>query len=296
MRGKKWLWPVAIAGLCLLGVGVIYRNASDGAQAAQAAYASRSNEDMDLPYVNEEGFAVLKAAYDKIDFSGEFQTGDPAVCDIYKEKFLRLLHNEAPFVDPETGEEMYLQDFDDLGYDPEKGYDAGAYEYWFFDIDEDGAPELGVKGYWYNHGTYYFKYDAAADQFLLWYHMAGSWEMWFGSRKIANPWGGGQYVSFAQIGQDGELEYRTDGYIVYYSEKETLYMVMLPQYADRQNEPVVTEEMKKRGVFVQSADQWYFRLTEEQFDQIMRAYYEAYDQAEEGMASVKYTYEELFGH
>ena len=54
--------------------------------------------------------------------------------------------------------------------------------------------------------------------------------------------------------------------------------------------------MKKRGVFVQSADQWYFRLTEEQFDQLMGAYYEAYDRAEEGMASVKYTYEELFGY
>lgn len=364
MLGKRWWWPVVIAGLCLLAAGVIHRDvyagavagmdggesSIDGTDSAETpaeriqegckaickldfavsealenaarlhfvnrivdalsefsvsfegklwegfiTYVNPPDEDMNLPYVDDDSFAVLKAAYDKVDFQGEFQVGAPEVQDVYKEKFLQLLRNEAPFIDPETGEEIYLQDFDDLGYDPETGYDAGAYEYQFFDIDGDGTPELGIKGYMYNNGFYYFKYDAASEQFTLRFHMWGLWEMWFGGRKIANPWGGGQYVTFTQLGKDLEMECVTDGYIVYYSETETLYMIMMPRYAKQENGAAVTEEMKSHGVFVRSEDQWYFRVTKEQFHQLTDAYYEAYHRACEEMKEVEYTYGELFG-
>lgn len=56
----------------------------------------------------------------------------------------------------------------------------------FFDVDEDGKPELGVKD---SSNQYFFKYDSEMEKCILWDTIEGSWEQWFGSLKLGNPWG-----------------------------------------------------------------------------------------------------------
>lgn len=119
--------------------------------------------------------------------------------------------------------------------------------------------------------------------------------MWFGSGKLANPWGGAKYQYFAQLGENGEVECQTNCISDWYSEDLHLHMVMLPDYADEEREVTVTEEMMAQGVFIRYDNQWYFRLTEGQYNEVTAAFLEAYNWAGEEIYKVTYTYDELFG-
>ena len=245
-----------------------------------------------LPFANKKTFETIKSAYAEIAFQGEFQQGDPELQEEYKRGFMKLLRNELPFTDPETGEMCYLKDFRDLtgGYE----LDITRCKYIFFDADGDGTPELGIRNEDYRLEEYFFKYDAETESFILWYSMIASWETWFGSRKLANPWGGAKYQDFIQLGEDGEVECHTLCISDWYSDDVHLHMVMLPKYADEEQEVTVTEEMMAQGIFSRYDEQWYFRLTGDQYDEVTAAYIEAYYLAEKGIEEVTYSYEELF--
>lgn len=257
-------------------------------------YDSVSNfhDKRDLPYADELTFEIIKAAYAKIEFSGEFLQGDSEVYDEYRRMFLKLLQNEIAFLDDDTGEEIYLADYRELTGDHE--YNAENYEYYFFDVDEDGMPELGIYNPGYPHTKIYYKYNSDTEKCILWYVMDGSWEEWFGSRKWANPWGGLKDMYFVRFGQNREVELRTYCFSTWFND-ESLHLVMMPKYADKEKETPVTDEMKAQGVFEQSSGQWYFRLTDEQYDEVTAAYSEAYYSAGQKIKEVTYTYEELFG-
>lgn len=246
-----------------------------------------------LPFADEKTFKTIKAAYGEIAFQGEFQQGDLELQEKYKRGFLKLLRNELPFLNQETGEMIYLKDFRDLTGDYE--LDITKCKYIFFDADEDGVPELGIRNEDYRLEEYFVKYDVETESFILWYEMIGSWEMWFGSGKLANPWGGAKYQYFAQLGENGEIECQTNCISDWYSEDLHLHMVMLPDYADEEREVTVTEEMMAQGVFIRYDNQWYFRLTEGQYNEVTAAFLEAYNWAGEEIYKVTYTYDELFG-
>ena len=239
-----------------------------------------------LPYADEETYEIIKAAYEKIDFYGEFKEGDRDVYDEYKGIFLKLLHNEIPYINLETDEESYFKDITELHGQIEE------YDYYFFDLDEDGKPELGVRDV---TNQYFFKYVSETEKCVLWHTFDGAWEQWFGSLKLANPWGGGQYMLFTQLDEEKENVIETECFSVWFSEEESLHMVMLPIYKDKQKEVVVTDNMKACGVFDLSTEQWFFRLTDEQYEELTAAYMEAYDLACEERKEVTYFYDELFG-
>lgn len=98
-----------------------------------------------LPYVDEATFAWIQAAYEEVDFSGEFEKGNPDTYEEYQEIFRKLIRNEVPYVDPETGEKFYIKD-GMLNWNEEK--ELEEYEYRFFDIDGDGMQELYLY-YWF---------------------------------------------------------------------------------------------------------------------------------------------------
>ena len=72
-----------------------------------------------LPFADEKTFETIKAAYGEIAFQGKFQQGDLELQEKYKRGFLKLLRNELPFLNQETGEMIYLKDFRDLTGDYE---------------------------------------------------------------------------------------------------------------------------------------------------------------------------------
>lgn len=241
-------------------------------------------EEWDMPYTDQKTFETIQSAYEEVEFFGEFEKGNLEVYDEYIELFVKLVRNEKPFWDKETGEEKYLKDYVWGG-----DYDANVAEYYFFDVDGDSYPELGVV---YNCQKYIFKYDSEEKKYILWYKLS-TWGHLIGTRKV--HWRNlEKYFSFYQLDENGEGKRITLFYAAGSSEGN-IYVVMLPKYEEKEKKVEVTDEMKEQGMFVRSDSQWYFRVTGEQYEELTETYWEADFQAEEELEEVTYTYDELFG-
>ena len=240
-------------------------------------------EEWDMPYVDESTFEVLKSAYEQVDFLGEFEEGNLEVYDEYKDLFVKLVQNEAPFWNGET--EVYLEDY--IWDDVEAATEA---EYYFFDVDGDTCPELGIID---NCQKYIFKYDSEENKFVLCYEMSTAGHL-IGTQKVQwhNP---EKYFQFCQLDENGENECVTFFFADWKADEE-LYVVMMPEYVEEEKQIEVTEEMKAQGIYVRSDGQWYFRVQEEQFNEIAENYWDAYELAQEREKEITYTYEELFGN
>ena len=79
------------------------------------------------------------------------------------------------------------------------------------------------------------------------------------------------------------------------NETESLYMVMIPKYAEEDKKIQIFDWMKQQGAYSEADEQWFFRVTEEQYNEIIASYMEACKFGEEEIKKVTYTYEELFG-
>ena len=55
------------------------------------------------------------------------------------------------------------------------------------------------------------------------------------------------------------------------------------------------QENKKDAYYVEEDDSYYFRVNEEEFNQLTEDYFEAERIAEEGIKDVSFSYDELFG-
>lgn len=252
-------------------------------------------EDLELPYADAETFQFIRDVYAEIEYGGDITSGDTAFYDEYKEIFKKLMYNRVPFIDRETGQEIFLKDFDGLKYDWEMNYYVYSYTYLFYDADGDGYPELGIRNKPQHNEEYIFKYIPEDEKFMLWYTMGNGYYNITGSKKIEWLGNGGQHLAFYQLNGDGETECYTFFTNGNYNSEVGPYLVMLPIYADRELETDVPEEIKRQGIYEISDKQWYFRVTREQYEELMAPYMEAYYQAEENIKQVTYTYEELFG-
>ena len=102
---------------------------------------------------------------------------------------------------------------------------------------------------------------------------------------------------FYQLDKDGEEEYslfffERDGYNKKTKQGEIIYMVALPQYANNNKQIEITREMKKQAYF--DGLEYHFRVTEEQYNELTKAYYTAWDLAEENLKKFTFTYDELW--
>ena len=251
-------------------------------------YWGEFREERNLPYADDETFEFIKGVYAEIDFRGEFKSVNSEIYDEYREIYQRLIQCEVPFRDKTTEKEVYMTELDGF----RDKYDVNDYKYYFFDADEDDLPELGVRS---DSGeTYIFKYNPDEGEYRLWYSMGSFWYLLLGSRKVVWPWDG-KYLSFYQLDQDGNEECETFFMVRDFNEEESLCVVMIPKYAEKEREVKVPEEMKVQGIHTRSTEEWYFRVTKEQYDELCQPYWDAYDSAEEEIKEVTYTYEDLFG-
>ena len=119
-----------------------------------------------VPFVDDETFALIREAYEEVEYSAEFGKGNPEVYEIYKQKFWSLIKNEVPFLDRETGEEVYIKDwYDSKGWYVLEDFKFSHYNYYIFDINGDSFPELCID----NYGQIsVFAYDSDMDQCILW--------------------------------------------------------------------------------------------------------------------------------
>jgi len=245
--------------------------------------------------VSENAEAVI--VYDHI-LSGNMWLYYPAeeipfVDEEYKQKFWSLLQNEVPFLDRETGKEIYIKDWtDSIGMTMVQDIKSYRVRYYFFDMNGDSLPELCIDNC---VETTVFAYDPDTDQCITWTWLNGKDIV--GTRKVVwYPEYDIEICEFFQMDPYGDFELDT----LFWAEHADLYhydinMVMFPNYADREKRWEITEEMKQQGVLEESSGQWFFRITDEQFEELKKPYVEALRLAREKKREVVYTYEELFG-
>lgn len=244
------------------------------------------DENVNLPYVSESVYEVLKEAYDGIDFYGELETGDTSLYGEYLEKYHKLLQDGGSVLNKETGEEIPVTDFREyLGYN-----DWSELYYYFFDMDQDAQPELIIDD---ARGCYIIDYNSEKTEFSLWYpSMAGSRFLVLGSGKLC--WNGNSSSRFCQLDREGEEELELQFWRRAISARVQVCLIALPNYKEADKKITVTEEMKQNGFYVRSAGQWYFRVTENQYNELTHAYWEAYHDYGLVWWEKRYSYEELF--
>jgi len=257
----------------------------------------------DYIYVNEETYKILVDAYNKVDFFGSFKKGNINVYDFYIEKYKQLIRNEVTFigreatiVGGENDEELFLNE---VGYFRYK--DVNEFKkilsdaiFYFFDMDECGAPELCID---IGSSIYIFKYIRESERIILWYESGTTYISLIGSKKVNWNRGGISHV-FYQLDDDGEEKttvfffFRED-YNKKTDQGEVTFFVAYPKYG--KGEIKITDEIKNQGYYTDSHQLYYFKVTEEQYDELTNRYYESEKLAREMIKDVSFSYEDLFG-
>lgn len=244
-------------------------------------------------FVNEDVYTDIKEAYSDMEWSSEFERGNVGSYDSYKEIFRGLVDNKRNYYNPRTGKNLFLKDY--LG--TEDYSDFPELKFYFFDMDQDGYPELCLKDMRF---LLIFKYDSEQDRVLLWTnYMENSYFSLMGSRTVL-------YDRF----ETSQTFYKLDEYgrIIYSvsfeersygkeEEEETqiAYFVLLPEYEEEDKQIEITDEMKQYGYVDADTGTYYFRVTEEQYNELTEEFYQAKQLAEQEIEKVTYTYDELFG-
>lgn len=253
-------------------------------------------------YIDDELYAAVKEIYDEIDFSGEFHPGDYAKYGLYREQFKKMMDGEVKvkFKIPGTGKEEYgyLYELEELRREME-GEPQEYYEkectYYFFDMDGDNNPELFITNN--RRFTYVFKYEEESGQIAVWHEETASPHIFFyGTLKLGR--GGvlarhGGMDALIRLDSNGEPVFSVE-FIDAYSRtpkswEENEYFVALPDYM----EP--SDWMKSQAVYDGTFEEYFFQVTQEQFDELTGEYYRMKESAKERRQDVAYTYAELFG-
>lgn len=251
-----------------------------------------------LQYADDMAFQVLAEAYGDIDFFSEFEFGDIEQYDFFKDRYIQLLKNKVSFINPNTGKEQYINEYNVLAAE-DYTIDLYNYIYYFFDMDEDGTPELSISD-----GINFFsifKYNLSTDNYYLWYEGNSTWLRLIGSKTVIWNREDTEQV-FYKLDKDGK-----EILAVYFFEREdfnnklkkedTAYMVGLPIYADkRQNIKLDWKVKGQASLDTGHKGLYYFRVTKEQYDILTRNFFEAEKIAKENLGKVSYTYRELFGN
>jgi len=240
----------------------------------------------EIEFVDKATYNILKSAYGKVDFSGKFRKGDTAVYDLYKKEYVKLIKGEADFYDRKTGEKLSIGDLQH-----EVNFEESLLM--LFDMSGDGNPELYITdGARYK---YVFKYNLKSDRFVLWADLGSTWYGLAGTQKV-----------FWSRFQENNIFYILDengnpNCTVYFHSKalvndkteqqESAYMVSMPEYAGKTVK--YTKAMKSKRYFDEYHQKYFFRVTREQYDQLVAGYFKSIDLAYQQTLALTYTYEEM---
>lgn len=252
--------------------------------------------------INDAIYNIIKQKHIKAGFSGTFKKGNNR--DFYLKKYRKLLNNEVPLVingsdffndklnEPNNSQEdfseekillknyNYLKDM----YSSQKISDC---IFRFFDIDNDGNPELCIENV--PDFIYIIKYEEDKDRFVIW----DSYEKMlyvsiFGTEEIGRELSDGA-AWFTKLNKIEENEYTTWFKYIPYSEygecDKICYLVSLP--INKKNTEI-NDVLKKASSYSEDNID-YFRVTEEQFRELYSLYYVK----KIGIEDITYSYEEL---
>lgn len=249
----------------------------------------------EIYFVNEDIYSIVKDAYSNVEWKSKFETGDLAVDEFYKEKFRELLSNEKPYYDEEEGGELFLKDYHYMQSIYENQNTQGV-DFYFFDMDEDGKPELGITTVDF---ILIMKYDERNDRFLLWKKYESTYYEIHGSRAVRyDGIGLASHLTyiFYKLDESGNEEYTVVFVTQFYFDEEIndfkeVYLMMLPQYTDKDKQIEISEDIKKQGYCYEN--DYYFRVTKEQYEELTDEFFKESNIADEEIKKVTYTYEEM---
>ncbi len=236
--------------------------------------------------VDEKTYEVLKAEYAKVGFEAAFQKGDENTYNEYLEKYVQLINNEISYRD-ENGQECYLKDIDSAK-DINGEFIIENNKYYVFDIDGDDRQELYVRTL--SNRIYVFKYKEKEDKMCVWYEEENtSYYYFLGTQAKGWSNGGAAYVFYKLnefAGEDMAVKFeQINDMNPKTKEGETVYMVKLPEYADKSKNLEMTRELQEQSYCI--AGEYYFRVTEEQFDELTAAFFETDSKVKERLAEVE---------
>ncbi|WP_251501838.1 hypothetical protein [Otoolea muris] len=155
---------------------------------------------------------------------------------------------------------------------------------YFFDMDEDGAPELCIAD---TAGTFVCKYDPETDGYVSWYDNITSGGCILGSRKIGYTHNDDEeYLN--QMDKDGQIETRIEYAALMHPQR---YIVSIPGYMERLQKGQIPESMKRKLYY--DGQNYFIRVTKEQYKDLIKGLHDARKQAEEHTVPLSYFIEDI---
>lgn len=111
-----------------------------------------------------------------------------------------------------------------------------------------------------------------------------------GSQRII--WTEGRENHFRKLDETGEMEYEV-GFRWRSFESGMVYFVGTPRYAEESKNVEATEDMKNQCYYNRWTKVYYFRVSEEQYEELTEEFMQAYEYAVENIEKVTYTYDEM---
>ncbi len=257
--------------------------------AAEEKAAQKRTKRAKSDYVDDELYAEIKDICKSIDWTVSFDPGDVTKYALYKEKFKNFIDGETTVWIKETGEELPIYDLGEFRTDIElEKFDIDRYSYYFFDMNGDEAPELCVTDK--ARYIYVFQYDEERDQIVLWEEYISGTIFLMGTQKLGFA-GGTAGHGLISIDENGDrvffVRFKEVGGGLYRNDMEDYgYLVSLPEYVE------LRDDMIEQAIY--EDERYYFRVTEEQFEELTKDYNDAEKKAQDALDEVTYTYTELF--
>ncbi len=265
---KKILFMVIMVGTCISNV-------------SHSGLSSVNTSNSYSEFIDDRAFEYIYKIYSDIDFSSNFKQGDRSVYVNYRAQYLKLLEGKIPF--KSKGKKYYIDEYIYGDYEPEK------YIYYFFDMDDDGSPELCIEnevGY-----IYIMKYSFVSDEFILWHETSSSWTELLGSKKLWFYSGTSPIkYAFHSLDKNGSIEYSVWLYIEL-NKAETKYMLTLPEYSNKTDDIEIPQNIKSQSI--EKDSHYYYRVTESQWDKLTNDFFTEKNLAKENIAKIKLTYKDL---
>lgn len=239
--------------------------------------------------VDNEAYEILKREYEKIDFSPTFQKGDENTYENYEKIYRQLINNEIPYQDID-GNKTYLKD-NELFIDSEGHYAVANNKYYIFDADGDSKQELYVRTI--TNRIYVFKYDETEEKIYIWDEEVNSpYYLYMGTN--AKVWtDGGSIYQYSKLDENATEEI-TVTFEEFYDmnpqtqEGEIVYLVKLPMYLDSSKQMENSQELLEQAYYIDG--ECYFCVTEQQFNELTRSFFETYRRIEENISKVEIKY------
>lgn len=243
-----------------------------------------------VKFIKNETFEKIKNIFASKELSGEFKYMDLSKNIYYREKYLEVLKMKKEYIDGTYEERL----------NEEESKNKTELVYYFFDMNGDNIPELVVDNSPYTVDIFTYEINSKKVKKIV---SLSSGTEFLGGNKIYQWYGGiGEYEHYLSLDSNGNFVSESIFYSGSYpnennlEEDKILYTIGCGDYTKQFNKIKNISKEKNEIVYYNNIrGGYFFRITEEQSNELISPYIEIRKIAEENIKKVTYTYDELFG-